>query len=96
MVEIKINEQALRTAAEVFASKGTSLAARVESIESTQGSLTATWTGDAANAYSSYQRAWNASATGVAESFTSIGTALSTIADNFRSTEDAAIEAWPS
>ena len=96
MAEIKINEQALRTAGDVFTAKGTSLSARVESIESNQASLTATWTGDAANAYIDYQSKWNQSATGVATSFTSIGTALVAIADNFRSTEDAAIEAWPS
>jgi WXG100 family type VII secretion target len=95
MAEIKINEQSVRAAADVFTSKGTSLSARVESIMSTQGSLTATWTGDAADAYSDYQSSWNASATGVAESFTSIGTALETIADNFRATEDAAAGAWP-
>ena len=95
MAEIRINEPAIRAAADVFTTKGSSLSGRVESISSTQGSLTATWTGDAANAYTSYQNSWNASATGVAESFTSIGVALGAIADNFRSTEDAAIGAWP-
>ncbi len=96
MAEIKINESAVRAAADVFTTKGTSLRARVDSIESTQGSLTATWTGEAANAYAAYQTSWSESAAGVAESFTSIGTALTAIADNFRSTEDVATEVWPS
>ena len=95
MAEITINEPAIRTAAVVFTSKGTSLSARVESVQSTQLSLTATWTGDAANAFLAYQSRWNSSAEGVAESFTSIGTALTGIADNFRSTEDAATGVWP-
>ena len=67
MAEIRINEQSVRAAADVFTSKGTSLTARVESIMSTQESLTATWTGDAADAYAAYQTSWNASATGVAD-----------------------------
>lgn len=96
MAEYKVSEEALRAAAEVFTAKGSSLAGRVESIEATMGSLTATWTGDAAAAYASYQTSWNQSADDVAESFTSIGTALSTMADNFQATESAAVEVWPS
>jgi WXG100 family type VII secretion target len=95
MAEIKINEQALRTAADVFTTKGGTLGERVESITSTQTSLTATWTGEAAEAYTSYQNSWNESAAAVAGSFASIGTALGVIADNFRATEDAAIGVWP-
>lgn len=95
MAECKLSEEALRVAAEVFTTRGSSLSGRVESIQTTQGSLTATWTGDAAAAYSGYQDSWNTSASDVAESFTSIGTALEAIADNFRSTEDAAVEVWP-
>lgn len=95
MAEIRITEQSVRTAADVFTAKGTSLRERVTSITENQESLTATWTGAAADAYSDYQTSWTASATGVAESFTSIGTALGAIADNFRATEDAAAGVWP-
>lgn len=95
MAEYRVSEDALRAAGEVFTAKGSSLSGRVGAMETTLGSLTATWTGDASAAYASYQTSWNQSADDVAESFTSIGTALATMADNFRATEDAATDVWP-
>jgi WXG100 family type VII secretion target len=95
MAEVRVSEEALRAAAVVFTSKGSSLSGRVESIKTTQGSLTATWTGESATAYAGYQDRWSTSASDVSASFTSIGVALETMADNFRQVEDAATEVWP-
>ena len=95
MAECRVSEQALRTAAQTFTDRGTSLTTRSGSIADTTGALTATWTGDAATAYTRVQTAWNTSARDEADSLASVGVALTTMADNFVAVEDAAKDAWP-